>query len=83
MIKDVFLTENYFPDHIEYHVVDENYEGPILPYEIRKPKVFIFTFDQFEAERNFSIACYTLEEALYTFVNMYKDVEIFKVMVRE
>lgn len=92
MIEDIFLDEEYLEDCIKYSVVESVNSntlrstyggGPLVHVERRTPKIFIFDFEHEEGmDGRFSIACYTLDEALHTFLNMYKDVVEFKVTVK-
>lgn len=86
MIEDIFLDEEYLEDCIKYTVVEDpdlQHKCVLVNVERRTPKIFIFDFEHEEGmDGRFSIACYTLDEALHTFLNMYKDVMEFKVTVK-
>jgi hypothetical protein len=87
MIKDIILDEKCEDNGFSYHVVEGNdtiaYDR--VSVEIREPRIYIFKFflSAFDHESSFTIACYTLDEALHTFMNMYKGVKDFEVTVKE
>jgi hypothetical protein len=88
MITNVILHEEPVEaGKFRYHVIEGHRllsDGAQVPIEIRDANIYIFEFEieNSTLPQKFTVACYTLDEALYTFLNMYKNVQEFTVTIK-
>jgi hypothetical protein len=86
LIFDEYRDPDSDLEKYSYHLVEDNdtCAHQACPIERREANIYIFKFyEDHDTERSFTIACYTLDEALHTFVNMYRSVKDFDVTIKE
>lgn len=89
MNDSVLLVEDWDRSgNLSYSVVDDEYDksryDSYVDVAIGEPNIFIFDFQlpQSTNDTRFTIAVYTLDEALHVFLNTYKGVTNFMVTVK-